>query len=78
MEIPFIKPILAIIKQCVNREDLAGGILQQSRYKKRPHRDQIFLLADLVSRRSLMNRLAVNLVPLRETQNESVLHKEMI
>jgi hypothetical protein len=35
-------------------------------------------LADLVSRRSLMNRSAVNLVPLRETQNESVLHKEMI
>ena len=24
MEIPYIKPILAIIKQCVNSEDLAG------------------------------------------------------
>ena len=26
MEIPYIKPILAIIKQCVNREDLAGEL----------------------------------------------------
>jgi len=32
----------------------------------------------LFSRRPLMNRPAVNLVPLRETQNASVLHKEMI
>lgn len=26
MEIPYIKPILAIIKQCVNSEDLAGEL----------------------------------------------------
>lgn len=78
MEIPYIKPILAIIKQCVNSEDLAGKL--GNSIKPSPCPDHFFMQSTFVlfSRRPLMNRPAVNLVQLRETQNESVLHKEMI
>lgn len=45
---------------------------------KHPHHVQIFLLEDLFSRWFLMNRLAVNLVPLRENRTKVLCIKKYL